>query len=305
MKILLSNNHFSEVGGSEIWVYNMAVSLNELGHEVDMFINEGVCRNSNIFMNQDQFNDNVNVFTVNPPIKKYDLIIANHTSTINKLLNFYSPDIMIQTCHGTIPALEQPHPVLKNFVSVSEEIQYHLHEKQKKSIVIPNSINCDLFKSQKPINKNLQSVLSLAQDLKAVNIAKKACDILNVKLEHRSKFHKHTLSLQDEINKADLIISVGRGALEGLSCGRNVISLDSRYYYTSVPIGYGILNSEEKIRRAMLDNCTGRKDGQEFSAESLVNEMQKYKTEYGELGRNFIVNNLNIKNAIEAYLSII
>lgn len=305
MKILLSNNHFSEVGGSEIWVYNMAVSLNELGHEVDMFINKGVCRKSNVFMNQDQFNNNISVFTVNPPIKKYDLIIANHTSTISKLLNFYSPDIMIQTCHGTIPGLEQPHPVLKNFVCVSEEIQYHLHEKRKQSIVIPNSINCDLFKSQKPINKNLQSVLSLAQDLKAVNIAKKACDILNVKLEHRSKFHKHTLNLQDEINKADLIISVGRGALEGLSCGRNVISLDSRPYYTSVPIGYGILNSEEKIRRAMLDNCTGRKDGQEFSVESLVNEMQKYKTEYGEMGRNFIVNNLNIKNAIEAYLSII
>jgi hypothetical protein len=305
MKILLSNNHFSEVGGSEVWVYNMAVSLNELGHEVDMFINEGVNKNSNVFMNQDQFNDNVNVFTVNPPVKKYDLIIANHTSTINKLLNFYSPDIMIQTCHGIVPELEQPHPVLKNFVSVSEEIQYHLQQKQKKSIVIPNSINCDLFKSQKPINKNLQSVLSLAQDFKAICVTKKACEILNLKLEHRSKFHKYTLSLQDEINKADLIISVGRGALEGLSCGRNVISLDSRSYYTSVIIGHGILNSEEKIKRAMLDNCTGRKNGQQFSVESLVNEMQKYKPEYGVMGRNFIVNNLNIKNAIEAYLSII
>lgn len=305
MKILLSNHHFSEVGGSEVWVYNMALNLNKLGHKVDLFIDQDFHRPSNIFLLEDQFKSKINVFTVNPPVDQYDLIIANHTSTINKLFSIYSPDIIIQTCHGIIPSLEQPHPALKNFVSVSKEVQQHLKNKGFNSVVVENSIDCELFRDNYPINERLHSVLSLVQDSRAANMIQQACDRMNLQFKQRSKFHRYTLNVQDEINKADLVVSVGRGVLESLGCGRNVVSLDARSYYTSVPMGYGLLDSEEKIKHALSDNFTGRNGGKTFTAEELMDEFKKYRKPYGSMGRNYILNNHNIIDNLNKYLCLL
>jgi len=302
MKILLSNNHFSEVGGSEVWVYNMALNLNKLGYNVDLFIYKDFDKHSNIFLLEDKFKSKINVFTVNAPVDQYDLIIANHTSTIDKLFSIYSPDIIIQTCHGITPSLEQPHPALKNFVSVSKEVQQHLKNKGFNSVVVENSIDCELFRDNYPINERLHSVLSLVQDSRAANMIQQACDRMNLQFKQRSKFHRYTLNVQDEINEADLVVSVGRGVLEGLGCGRNVVSLDSRSYYTSVPMGYGLLDSEEKIKHALSDNFTGRNGGKTFTTEELMDEFKKYRKQYGVMGRNYILNNHNIINNINKYL---
>lgn len=305
MKILLSNNHFSEVGGSEIWVYNMALNLNKLGHKVDLFIDQDFHKPSNIFLLEGKFKSKINVFTIVPPVDQYDLIISNHVSTINKLVSIYSPEIMIQTCHGIIPSLEQPHPALKNFVSVSKEVRQHLRNKGFNSIVIENSIDCELFRNNSSINEKLCSVLSLVQDSRAVNMIQQVCNSLNIQFKQRSKCHNYTLNIQDEINEADLVVSVGRGVLESLACGRNVISLDARSYYTSVPMGYGLLDSEEHIKYALSDNFTGRNGGKTFTTEELINEFKKYRKEYGVMGRNYILNNHNIMNNINKYLSLL
>lgn len=305
VKILLSNHHFSEVGGSEVWVYNMALNLNKLGYKVDLFIDQDFHRPSNIFLLEDQFKSKINVFTVNPPVDQYDLIIANHTSTINKLVSIYRPEIIIQTCHGIIPSLERPHPALKNFVSVSKEVQQHLKNKGFNSVVIENSIDCELFRDNYPINERLHSVLSLAQDSRAANMIQQACDRMNLQFKQRSKFHRYNLNIQDEINEADLVVSVGRGVLESLGCGRNVVSLDARSYYTSVPMGYGLLDSEEKIKYALSDNFTGRNGGEIFTTEKLIDEFQKYRKEYEVMGRNYILNKHNIINNINKYLCLL
>jgi glycosyltransferase involved in cell wall biosynthesis len=302
MKILLSNNHFTEVGGSETWTYSMALNLHKLGHEVDLFIDVDFNRENNIFLSNIHFKSSINIFTVNPPVRQYDLIIANHTSTINKLINVYGPEIIIQTCHQSQHALEQPHPVIKNFVSVSKEVQQHLKNKGLDSVLIENSIDCELFANSYPINERLRSVLSLAQGSKAANMIQQACDSMNLQFIQRSKWHNYTLNIQDEINQADLVVSVGRGALESLGCGRNVISLDSRTYYTSTPLGYGLLDSEEKIKQALSDNFTGRNGGQTFTTEKLIDEFKKYRKQYGVMSRNYILNNHNIIDDINKYL---
>jgi hypothetical protein len=301
--ILVTNNHFNILGGSEVWTYCLVNNLNKLGFNVYLFIHERINKKGILFKNLKK--KKINIYEVNIPKINIDLILANHTSTIKKLINFYDKKIIIQTCHGIYPLLEQPFNNLNHYVSVSREIQKHLKKKNINSNLIYNGIDTETFFPFNPINKKIKNILSLVQDNIALNNIKKVCNELNINLIHFSKAHKSIFEIEKVMNKVDLVITVGRGVLESLSCGRNVISYDSRKYYTNKPMGHGLLKSNEEILNALSDNFTGRNDKKIMTNEQLKNEILKYNELYGKIGRNFIMEHCDIKKNIEKYINII
>lgn len=285
MKILVANHWLSKLGGSETYTYTLIEELVRLGHEIDLFtfvpglVSEKIKEN----------------FGVNIKIQNsYDIIFASHNTTVDKLINH---GFIIQTCHGIFPTLEQPNNNANLHVSISKEVKDHLNRLGFDSQIIWNGVNCDRFKSIRKINKKLKTVLSLAKSELSNLIIKQACQILGLDYIERRK--ERVWNIEDEINRADLVISLGRGVYESLACGRSVIIYDHRGYSDNYSDG---IITENNINLLMENNCSGRYFKKSFNLDLLINELRQYNPDISEFSRNFAVKYLNIRNQINKYL---
>ena len=293
MNILVTNNHLKTYGGSETFTYALIEELCRLGHHLEYFTFEKG-------LTSDKIEQNLNVHFFSK--KKYDLVLANHNSCITFLRKKISPKTtIIQTCHGIYPKLEQPSNLANIHVSISEEVQQHLLTLKYKSKVVLNGINIKRFNNKKSINKKLKTVLSLCQSEQANSEIEKACNSLNIQLLKLNKFENPIWNVEEEINKADLVVGLGRSAYEAMACGRNVLVYDNRPYSKSYADGYV---TSKILPRIIKNNCSGRFYKKELDASSLMKEFKKYNKESGYFLRQFSLENLNIKIQVEKYLQI-
>ena len=155
MKILLTNNHLDSIGGTQTYTYALAKQLITLAHDVQYFtLQKGII--------SDKLEQDLGLKEKNR--KSYDLILANHNSTIEKV---WKLGPVFQTCHGIFPFLEQPSIFADFYISISQEVQDYLAKKNLCSAIIPNGIDCDIFYPSTSINKELRTVLSLCQSKEA------------------------------------------------------------------------------------------------------------------------------------------
>ena len=293
MNILVTNNHLKTYGGSETFTYTLIEELCRLGHHLEYFTFE-----KGLTSNKIEQNLNVHFFSR----KKYDLILANHNSCITFLRKIIShKTTIIQTCHGIYPELEQPSNLANLHISISEEIQKHLLTLGYASKIILNGINTNRFDNKTSINKELKTVLSLSQSEQANSEIEKACNLLNIQLLKLNKFKNPIWKVEEEINKADLIVGLGRSAYEAMACGRAVLIYDNRPYSKSYADGYV---TSEILPYIIKNNCSGRFYKKELDTVSLVKEFKKYNKESGYFLRQFSLENLNIKIQVEKYLQI-
>ena len=88
MKILVTNHHFSEQGGSETWTYCFICNLKKLNFDVDLYIYSPINKHGMLYLKTKE--NNIQIYERYIPKKKYDLILANHNSTIYELLQYYN-----------------------------------------------------------------------------------------------------------------------------------------------------------------------------------------------------------------------
>ena len=248
MKILIGNNGFGNPGGSETYNYAVIEELVRLGHDVHAIAKNG----------PGIVSDHINKLGVPAHFKPisgtFDLILLSHSTSIALVQDVKG--FKVQTCHGVFPSVEQPVPGMNAYVAISEEVQAHLETKGYKSIVIRNGINCDRYKPVKPIRNQLKTVLSLAHSDPANTIIKDACDKIGCDLLINNKFKEWKWEVDEIINSADLVISLGRGAYESMAAGRNVVIFDKRGYMKSPAIGDGIV-TKENVSNFIKNNCSG------------------------------------------------
>ena len=239
--ILLTNHFIGGQTGTETWIKTMKEALK--GHEVDTYS-----------FTQDEI-----------PTKHYDLALINHHTCLKALEN--TPiETRIFTSHGVIPDLEQPIEGADYYVSVSEEVQDNLKEKGFESTVIRNPIDKDVFKPTNKVNKELKNVLFMSNyPGNAGRIVEQACRGLNFK---KIGGGNRVNNPQDYINWADLVITLGRGVLESMSCNRNVIVFD----YNG---GDGFID-EETFLEYRKKNNSGRTNRIKYTPEELRKEFSKY-----------------------------
>jgi glycosyltransferase involved in cell wall biosynthesis len=296
MKILITNRSLSVPGGSETYYYSLVEELVSLGHDV-----QGMCSKKPGF-----FAEKIKLLGVkihDKPIKgKFDLVLSSHLCTIDMMSEISG--LKIQTCHGIFPEPEQPSNRVDRHVSISEEVRLHLSNLGFESTIIHNGINCERFKPIKPLNKKLKKVLSLAHDDETNKIIKKSCDILDVEFFEINKYKTSEWNVESMINESDLVVTLGRGAYESMSCGRNVVIFDKRRYTKLPAIGDGFVDVTN-VNDFIKNNCSGRFSKKKFDENSLVTEFQKYDVKHGNDLRNFALENLNIKNQTQKYLSLL
>ncbi|WP_108822513.1 UDP-glycosyltransferase [Dysgonomonas sp. Marseille-P4361] len=288
MNILVANNQLERTGGTENYTYAIIEEFLRCGHSVEYFT-----------FRKGEISDKIEALNVRFRSKRsYDLIIANHTTTVEKL-HLYG--CIIQTCHGITPILEQPSSLADFYVSVSYEVQQYLKSKGYNSIVINNGVNCDRFIPETKINKELKSVLSLCQSEEANNFVRECCLDIGAEFKKLNKHIDNLWHIEKNINESDLVVGIGRSLYDAMACGRAVLSYDNRNY--SRDFGDGYLNSNNIIE-SLKYNCSGRGLKKTFTKELFIEELKKYNEKDGVFFRNFALEHLNIRQSVASYLSI-
>lgn len=285
MKILVSNNHLNNLGGSETFTYTLAVELQRIGHEVH------ILTPTPGYVSQKLENEHkIKVNTISP---EYDLCLLNHNSTVKWVLENLkeqNPKKIIQTCHGIIPPLEQPHGSKEiQYVSISKEVQTHLKQKGFNSEVIHNGIDLERFQSQEKSDK-FTKIYSLSQSNPFNEILSKVAKYYNVELAYNNKHINPIWDIENHLKSSQLIFGLGRSAYEGLAMGKTVFIGDARNYMGGKMDG--IIN-KDNIENYLENNCSGR----------YTNSIPTYENIIKEIENNFTLQNSSRKIA-ECYFDI-
>lgn len=295
MKILVTNNTYSFTGGSETYAYAVIAELKRKGHDVTAFT-MGPCT-----MVAEKIREiGVPILYQTKPKDEYDLVIGSHTSTFEHLQHLTCKQI--QTCHGIYPALEQPFKGVEH-VAISKEVSDHIKSKGMKSTIIHNGVDCERFKPINSIRKRLTKVLSLSHDQAVNQQLHQACNMAGIKFEWQNKYINPMFNIEDKIQDADLVVTLGRGAYESMAAGRPVFIYDRRGYSGLPAIGDGLLTLDT-IDKSLENNCSGRATKKSFTTKQIVEEFMKYNSSLGEQMREYALEHFNIDKNMDKYLSI-
>ena len=287
--ILVATNHLMQNGGTETYTYAIIKELLNRGFDVEYFT-----------FKKGGFSDRMeNEIGVKFKTKNaYDLILANHNSCVEYLMGC---GFIIQTCHGIYPELEQPSICANYLVAISKEVQDHLAKNKFESVVIMNGIDVSKFFVKKGINDKLTNVLSLCQSEHANTFLRNVCDKLGVNFTYFDKDMNPTWVVEDEINKVDLVVGLGRSAYEAMACGRPIVVFDSRAYFESFADGY---LTTDKLARSLDCNCSGRSYKLKLTVDEMTEEFKKYNPTDGEILKKYILDNMSIQVIVDKYLNL-
>lgn len=294
MRILVATNHLQHLGGSETATYSIVEELASRGHNITVFtfvhgeVSSRICKYAQVL--DEDLKD------------RYDLILVNHNTCLKYLDGIKG--FKIFTSHGVAPDLEQPIPGADAYVSISKEVETHLRKLGFESTIIHNGVNCNRFIDRTAISPKLNRVFSLCQDPSATEMVRSACSIVGAELIHTDS-GKPEWEIEKYMNKADLIVSIGRGVLEGMACGREVLIYDNRSWSNNSPHQGGGIVRGEMIDQVLETNMTGRGMGITFNEpELLADEMTKYRSFIGGYNRTIALLKFNIVDTVDKYISI-
>lgn len=287
MRILVTNHWLKKLGGSETFTYTLIGELVRRGYDVDYFT----------FVHGAVSDRITSDFGVSQSAldSSYDIILANHHTTVDHV---HRLGRVVQTCHGISPKLEKISPNADIKVAISREIADHIGTEN----VIWNGIDCNRFYPKKEIHDTPKRLLSLVHSEEANRLISSSCMKLGIEFRSINKYRKQVWSIEDEINHCDLVVSLGRGAYEAMSCGRPVIVYDHRPYQDSLADGY--INSDN-IHESIKNNLSGRRFKKKMTVKDMVAEIQKYNREDGTYLRNFALDNLNITRQVDKYIELL
>jgi glycosyltransferase involved in cell wall biosynthesis len=255
MNVLLTNNHLMTYGGTENWTYTVYKKLIQLGFNVDVFSLKHNVTFSGRFKN----------FYRSTPKNEYDLVLCNHNSCFNLILNKVKYKKLTFISHGTIPYLEKPLAGADRYISVSKEIQSHILKRGFESDVVLNPIDLEVYYPSKPLNLKIENIFSLCQQQAASNKIKTlGINTFQIEKVRRELSHK-------DYNDSDICVGLGRSAFESLACGRPVIVYDYRGYNGEL---YDGIISKDNISELIKNNCSGRRYKMSFSLDQIKSDIE-------------------------------
>ncbi len=279
------------MGGSETWTYTMAQEFSRKGHEVHVYT-----RKPGVFGLQMTDFCKVNPMEFYP---EYDIILINHNQCLYEVLDQHIRGPKVFTSHSVYAPIEEPRPGADFYVAVSEEVAAKMVLFGFAPKIIRNPIDLERFKPVNPLNEKLTNVLVISDSLSGIRLCRLACKLLEVNMEFCGKV-KPRFNMEEQINSADLVISLGRGAYEAMACGREVLVFDYRDYM-DIGWGDGIITAEN-FQNLTRHNCSGRHHKYVWDPQQLADIMRGYSPEKGARNRMLAEKNLDVKEIVNQYL---
>lgn len=282
-KILLTNFTLGSLGGTQTWVATMAKELANRGADVYLFAGDN------------DYKIIGTAYTKFDPELEYDIALVNHNTCLSALEGVKIKK-KIFTSHGILPELEQPIEGADFYVGVSEEVQENLKKQGYNATVIRNPIDLDVFVPNRAFThfpQPLRKVMYMSNyQGEVVKVIEEACKKLGVELQIYGK--NNPVPSLKAIHEADLVIGLGRTALEAMSCNKNVIVFDYN--------GADGFVTHETILEFRKNNCSGRRYGIKLDADGLVELMKKY--DYKLQLRKYVAENNSVQKIVNEYLTL-
>jgi len=239
--------------------------------------------------------------------EKYDCIIAQH-NILASLIRSVKPEVpMLFVSHGILRAqafLEQPPSEdinIQKYIAVSEEVKDNLISSHRISAddieVVWNCVDVNRFSPRGEINERPEVVLFISNRFtsKVYRTIRDACEKLQLKLIVIGKT-KRVFNTEYYINKADIVISLGRGIIEAMACGRAAIVYDYQG-------GDGMI-TKDNIDEIRKYNFSGRRFKEKYVVAALIREISKYDSRMGAVNRDIIIREHNASLATDRIISI-
>lgn len=287
------------LSGSSTYTLTLASELKRKGYEVDVFSffpeiigSEFKKRKINVYENLEKISK-----------KKYSFIIAQHNilALVVRCLKLDVPMIFIS--HGVTSFLDFPPSMdlnIQKYIAISEEVKNNLKLSNISSDnieIVRNFVDTERFFPKKELNQKPSRALFLSNRFipEVYRVVKSACRKLKLKLVIVGK-PKKAFNVEDYMNEADIVISLGRGTLEAMACGRAVLVYD----YMG---GDGMI-TEENIGEIRKWNFSGRRFSKKYSINDLMQEIKKYKKSMGRINREIVLKDHNASLAVEKIINV-
>lgn len=285
--VLIVTDHLVSLGGSETWTYSVAKEFMRINWDVEVYANHV----------GEAFSEKLPI--VDSLREKYDLILINHNTCMDLVKDISGKKVF--TSHGIFPEMEHPVDGADAYVSVSEEVQIFNEKMGFKSEIIRNGIDCSRFKSKKAINSEPKRVLSLCQGFRANLLIEQACSELGIEFV---SMENRVWDVEEEIMKADIVFSLGRGAYEAMACERAVVVYDTRPYRENKSAD-GMVNSKNAMKLARR-NFSGRENAMDWDVNDIKEEItKKYRKSCGVQNRSFVIRNFNLRKQVKKYIDFV
>jgi glycosyltransferase involved in cell wall biosynthesis len=291
MRILISS-HYLDLSGVPTYTLALVTELRKRRHNVDVYTIEGGKLATQLAPKQiDQ-------------LEKPDVIIVQANSCARVLWKFFYTVPMIFSAHGVLPELEQPPTDLpiQRYTAINEDTSHNLMRRgvpASQIEIVRDFVDTERFKPGVPIHAQLRRVLFISNRRKGRTwqIISDATRRLGLDLIAVGAPYRRTEHVEYAINEADLVISTGRGILEGMACGRPVVSFGEE-------MGDGYLTREVYLD-SRTRNFAGEWCRHRLDAEGLVRELEKYNASDGEQNRELVLEHHNVVRGVDQILNII
>lgn len=292
IKNILLTTYYLDLSGSSTFLQTLADFLKVNNFSVIVFgivIDDAVRRT--------MLKNNIRVVSDLEEIRnvKISHIISQHNISAIFAREIFPLPPLIYISHGILSPMEDPPSIdigINRYIAISEEIKKKLINKngiaRKDITIVRNFVDTNRFNIKTTIGKIPKKVLFISSrhTPQTLDRIKRACSLLKLKLVLLGKNNKTHL-VEEYINNADIVISLGRGAIESMSCGRPVIVYDYQG-------GDGLI-SENNYKLLMKKNFSGRSFKKQYTVRELTKLLKQYNPEFSQKNRNIVLKSFNIK----------
>jgi len=295
VRILFTNNHLKVLQGSETATYTMVHALARAGHQVSVFTRDLGLMSDRLVKDGFDLTSNLEDWKD----RKFDVAHCHHYP-MAVITRKVFPDLsMVFLSHGVIPDMERPPPKETGVAvhcAVSEEVKRKLVGLGVENVdVMRNAVDCRRFRPRSRINERPERVMVLSNHFSGcVKRMADACKRIGTKrfwVVGQEKLAQW--DVEAAIDNADLVVTLGRGCLESMACGRAVLVFDMH--------GADGLLRPKNWTEVRKNNFSGRRYKHQWTVDDIVQEMEGYTQMMGSLNRAYAVKHHNIDVEVEQW----
>jgi glycosyltransferase involved in cell wall biosynthesis len=291
MKILVSS-YYLDLSGVPTYTLTMVNELRQRGHDVEVYTIEGGALAKPLGAVK-------NTARLSEP----DVIIAQSNACAYRLRYNFPDTPMIFMAHGVTPQLEQPPEdiAVQRYTAINEDTAANLqvHGVPVSQIeIVRDFVDLNRFEPKTtpgPFPKRVLFISNFRKG-KTLPIISDACEKLGLTLTCVGAPYGRTGHVEKIINQNDLVISTGRGILEGMACGRPVLSFGQER-------GDGYLTHEVYLD-SRTRNFAGLASRFKFDVDMLAKEIWLYKQSDSFANRQLAMQYHNSVEGVTKILSI-
>lgn len=281
MRILLTNWHYSMLGGAQTWVYTVARALHGRGHEILVW-------SDGLGILAEKTAPFALCSTELSELGSFDVVWGSH-----QIVGRVPADVpRCQIVHATQNQDEEaPVAGLDAYFAVSDEVADFIERLGFPCAgVVLQPIDTERFRSRSPVRPWPPRVLHFGNYQRWVGVAADACRRLRVPFAvvgGPKDDQGRRWDVEEALDGADLVIGQTRCVLEAMACERNAIVCSG----WAPDLGYGLdgfvtPSNYPEFRSA---NLTGNVRGATPTVEALTEEIRRYDPSLGRVLRTLVV----------------